>query len=119
ELLRVRAEKRPAYWKAENLDGFDGVRWKEVDADFDEASTPSVENMLIANTQKIRVTIRNLSSIEFITAGVADAVDSPTIRETPRGDGTWTASRPLRRGDAYTATVYTPQTNEGQRRAAG
>jgi transglutaminase-like putative cysteine protease len=119
ELLRVRAEKRPAYWKAENLDGFDGVRWKEVDADFDEASTPTTEDMLITNTQKIRVTIRNLSSLEFITAGVADAVDSPNIRETPRGDGTWTAGRPLRRGDAYTATVYTPQTNEAQRRAAG
>jgi transglutaminase-like putative cysteine protease len=119
ELLRVRAEKRPAYWKAENLDGFDGARWHQVDADFQEASTPAVEDMLLTNTQKIRVTVRNLSSIEFITAGYADSVDSPTIRETPRGDGTWTTSRPLRRGDAYTATVYTPQTNESQRREAG
>jgi transglutaminase-like putative cysteine protease len=119
ELLRVRAEKRPAYWKAENLDGFDGVRWHEVDADFEEASTPAVEDMLLTNTQKIRVTIRNLASSAFITAGYADSVDSPNIRETPRGDGTWTASRPLRRGDAYTATVYSPQTNESQRRQAG
>jgi hypothetical protein len=75
--------------------------------------------MLQTNTQKIRVTVRNLSSIAFVTAGYADAVDSPGIRETPRGDGTWTASRPLRRGDAYTATVYVPQTNEEQRRDAG
>ena len=119
ELLRVRAEKRPAYWKAENLDGFDGARWHEVDADFDTASTPDVEDMLITNTQRIRVTIRNLSSTQFITAGYADTVDSPTIRESPRGDGTWTASRPLRRGDAYTAIVYSPQTNESQRRDAG
>jgi len=119
ELLRVRAEKRPAYWKAENLDGFDGVRWHEVDADFDTASTPDVEDMLITNTQRIRVTIRNLSSTQFITAGYADTVDSPTIRESPRGDGTWTAGRPLRRGDAYTAIVYSPQTNESQRRDAG
>jgi transglutaminase-like putative cysteine protease len=116
ELLRVRAEKRPAYWKAENLDGF---RWHEIEADFEEASTPAVEDMLLTNTQKIRVTIRNLSSRQFITAGYADSVESPTIRETPRGDGTWTASRPLRRGDAYTATVYSPQTNESQRRQAG
>ncbi len=119
ELLRVRAEKRPAYWKAENLDGFDGVHWHQTNADFDEASSPLVEAMLLTNTQKIRVTIRNLSSIEFITAGYANDVSSPTLRETPRGDGTWTASRPLRRGDAYTATVYTPQTNESQRRDAG
>jgi protein-glutamine gamma-glutamyltransferase len=119
ELLRVRAEKRPAYWKAENLDGFDGARWIETDADFDEASTPLVEDMLIANTQRIRVTIRNLSSTAFITAGYANNVRSPTMRETPRGDGTWTASRSLRRGDAYTADVYVPQTNESQRREAG
>jgi transglutaminase-like putative cysteine protease len=119
ELLRVRAEKRPAYWKTENLDDFDGLYWRQGDADFDEASTPAVEDMLLTNTQKIRVTIRNLSSIEFVTAGYADAVDSPGIRESPRGDGTWTASRPLRRGDAYTATVYVPQTNEEQRREAG
>ena len=33
ELLRVRAEKRPAYWKAANLDGFDSLHWvQETDA---------------------------------------------------------------------------------------
>jgi transglutaminase-like putative cysteine protease len=119
ELLRVRAQKRPAYWKAENLDGFDGIRWKEMDADVDDPGRPENEEALLTGTQEIRVTIRNLSSSDFITAGYADEVDSPTIRETPRGDGTWMAGRKLRRGDAYTAIVYTPQTNEDQRRAAG
>ena len=33
ELLRVKASKRPAYWKAENLDGFDGIRWRQLDSD--------------------------------------------------------------------------------------
>ena len=54
-----------------------------------------------------------------VTAGYADTLDAPTIRETPRGDGTWVAGRPLRRGDAYSAVVYTPATNESQRRRAG
>jgi transglutaminase-like putative cysteine protease len=119
ELLRVRAEKRPAYWKAENLDGFDGIRWKQIDADVDDPGRPENEQALVVGTQQIRVTIRNLSSFDFITAGYADEVDSPTIRETPRGDGTWTAGRALRRGDAYTAIVYTPQSNEDQRRGLG
>jgi transglutaminase-like putative cysteine protease len=119
ELLRVRAEKRPAYWKAENLDGFDGQRWVEIDANIDDPGRPEDEEALIQGTQQIRVTIRNLSSTDFIAAGYADDVDSPTIRESPRGDGTWTAGRALRRGDAYTALVYTPQTNEDERRAAG
>jgi protein-glutamine gamma-glutamyltransferase len=119
ELLRVRAEKRPAYWKAENLEGFDGIRWREIDADVDDPGRPEDAEALDQGTQEIRVTIRNLSSRDFITAGYAAEVDSPTIRETPRGDGTWVAGRSLRRGDAYTAIVYTPQTNETQRRAAG
>ena len=42
ELLRVRAEKRPAYWKAENLDGFDGVRWRQQSTrDFDDPACPT------------------------------------------------------------------------------
>jgi transglutaminase-like putative cysteine protease len=119
ELLRVRAEKRPAYWKAENLDGFDGIHWREVTADLDDPGVPENEERLVADTQNIRVTIRNLSSQQFVAAGYANEVDSPTIREQPRGDGTWVAGRPLRRGDAYTAIVYTPQTNEEERREAG
>jgi protein-glutamine gamma-glutamyltransferase len=119
ELLRVRAEKRPAYWKAENLDGFDGIHWREVTADLDDPGVPENEERLVSDTQNIRVTIRNLSSQQFVAAGYADEVDSPTIREQSRGDGTWVAGRPLRRGDAYTAIVYTPQSNEEDRREAG
>ncbi len=63
----------------------------------------------------IEVSIRNLASRSFVTAGYAGEVDAPTIRETERGDGTWIAGRTLRRGDAYTASVYSPQTNGDQR----
>ena len=119
ELLRVRATRRPAYWKAANLDGFlDGVHWAQTDTESDDPSTPDDPKALQDGTQEIKVTIRNLSSRAFVTAGYADLVDAPTIRETARGDGTWVAGRNLRRGDAYSAVVYTPQTNESQRRDA-
>jgi hypothetical protein len=120
ELLRVRATKRPAYWKAANLIAFDGRRWVQ-DNQLREADpgVPENEEAITDGTQEIKVTIRNLSSRVFVTAGYADFLESPTIRETPRGDGTWLAGRTLRRGDAYTALVYTPSTNESQRREAG
>jgi protein-glutamine gamma-glutamyltransferase len=118
ELLRVRATRRAAYWKAENLDAFDGVRWVQTRSELEDPSTPNDAETIAAGTQHIRVTIRNLSSDDFVTAGFASMVDSPTLREIPRGDGTWTASRTLRRGDAYEADVYTPQTTEEQRQAA-
>jgi transglutaminase-like putative cysteine protease len=119
ELLRVRATRRAAYWKAENLDGFDSARWIRTRSEFEDPAVPADAETIAAGTQRIRVTIRNLSSDDFVTAGWADQVESPTLRETPRGDGTWTASRTLRRGDAYTASVYTPSTTEEQRQAAG
>ena len=119
ELLRVRATRRAAYWKAENLDGFDGARWIRTRSEFEDPATPNDAETIADGTQRIRVTIRNLSSDDFVTAGWAAEVESPTLRETPRGDGTWSASRTLRRGDAYTATVYTPTTTEEQRQAAG
>jgi protein-glutamine gamma-glutamyltransferase len=118
ELLRVRAEKRPAYWKAANLDGFDGLRWVQEDTREDDPGVPESAEAIDDGTQEIRVTIRNLSSRPYVTAGYASEVESPTIRETPRGDGTWVAGRTLRRGDAYSAVVYTPSTNESQRREA-
>ena len=119
ELLRVRAEKRPSYWKATNLDSFDGRRWLQEDALDDDPGRPDDQEAIDQGTQDIEVTIRNLSSRQYITAGYTSLLDAPTIREMSRGDGTWFAGRTLRRGDAYSATVYTPSTNESQRREAG
>jgi transglutaminase-like putative cysteine protease len=121
ELLRVKA-KRAAYWKAANLDTFDGLYWTQSDVgDFesDEPRLPFDDPRTRARgTEEIRVTVRNLSSRSFVTAGFATAVDSPTVREIPRNDGTWGGSRQLRRGDAYTATIYEPDATIDQRRNA-
>jgi transglutaminase-like putative cysteine protease len=120
ELLRVRAEKRPAYWKAVNLMTFDGARWLEDDQLRElDPGVPENEEAITDGTQEIKVTIRNLSSRVYISAGYAQFLEAPTMREFSRGDGTWGAGRTLRRGDAYTAIVYTPSTNESQRREAG
>jgi transglutaminase-like putative cysteine protease len=119
ELMRVRAERWPAYWKAANLDAFDGIYWREDGIGAGGAGTPAEDEVVDRGTQEISVTVRNLTSRSYVTAGFATAVDAPTVRERPRGDGTYIAGRPLRRGDAYKATVYTPQTDETQRRQAG
>ncbi|MGH2950401.1 MAG: transglutaminaseTgpA domain-containing protein, partial [Solirubrobacteraceae bacterium] len=118
ELLRVRAQRRPAYWKAVNLDFFDGLGWRQSTLSGDERGRPTDPEAIERGTQRIGVTVRNLSSSSYVTAGYATDVEAPTIRETPRGDGTWTPSRPLRRGDAYEATVYEPEATETQRRAS-
>ena len=119
ELLRVRAEKRPAYWKVVNLDAFDGLHWRQDTSREDDPGMPENPRALREGTQEISVTIRNLSSERYVTAGYTNFLEAPTIRETALGDGTWAAGRTLRRGDAYDALVYTPATNETERREAG
>jgi transglutaminase-like putative cysteine protease len=119
EMLRVKA-KRPAYWKAENLDGFDGIYWRHVPVQRDplDAGTPDNLDSIRTWTQDISVTVRNLRSPQVITGGYASDVASPTLGTRPLDDGTFLAERPLQRGDAYRARIYSPQPTERQRRSA-
>ena len=122
ELLRVKAE-RPAYWKATNLDDFDGRRWvrdrSSTNADGCSGVSAYVDEGWERALQNIRVTVRNLRTQTFVTAGVACLIDS-RLSWLPLGDGTYaSASRELRRGDAYGAYVYTPAPNGRERREAG
>jgi len=120
ELLRVKA-RHPAYWKATNLDTFDGQRWARdrSSANLDGCDVTAYLGEGERWLQDIQVSVRNLRTQTFITAGVACAVDSPRLNWLPLGDGTFASmSRELRRGDAYTATVYTPNPNGRERREA-
>ncbi len=111
--------RRAAYWKAANLEEFNGRAWEQShDAIQDDTLAFLPDEVVERNMQEIEVTVRNLASDSYITAGFAHELEAPTVRENPRGDGTWTAGRTLRRGDAYTAQVYTPTSSERQRRSA-
>jgi protein-glutamine gamma-glutamyltransferase len=123
EMLRVKA-KSAAYWKAMSLDTFDGERWRQDDRGartapiIDLPSDPAVRRRF---TQKIRVSVRNLRSRTFITAGfVVTAPEMPNRAAIPNGPpGIWASSRTLRRGDSYKVEVYTPKPLERELRAAG
>ena len=119
ELIRVKA-KRPAYWKTTNLDAFDGRIWRRSSTPASVAELPTNNPQALKDwTQTIKVSFRNLRSDQFVTAGYASAVDIPRLDTTPTLDGLYLPGRTLRRGDAYTAKVYTPIPTERQRRRAG
>jgi transglutaminase-like putative cysteine protease len=117
ELLRVRA-RHPAYWKTENLNVFDGVRWIRGEVMNAVPELPDDPQRVRAWTEPISVTVRNLRSDQFITAGYAFQVDLPHVTAMATLDGLYVPTRTLRRGDTYTATVYAPHPNAAQRRAA-
>ena len=119
ELIRVKA-KTPAYWKTTNLDMFDGNIWRRSDTPVSVNELPTDNPLALRNwTQKIKISIRNLRSDQFVTAGFASEIDIPRLDTIPTLDGLYVPGRTLRRGDAYTATVYTPKPTERQRRRAG
>jgi protein-glutamine gamma-glutamyltransferase len=117
ELLRVKA-RRPAYWKATNLEQFDGTHWlRDRGSDNLDACDDLPDRRWL---QKMSVSVRNLRSQTFITAGLACSVEGLRVPSIPLGDGTYSmVTRALRRGDAYSAQVYTPLPTERERRAAG
>ena len=123
ELLRVKA-KNPAYWKATNLDDFDGARWVRDRSSTNQDGCAGVslyvdEEDTKRYLQQIRVSVRNLRTQTFVTAGVACQIISPRLASLPLGDGTYASmSRELRRGDAYGALVYTPNPNGRERQQA-
>ncbi len=118
ELLRVTA-RQPAYWKAENLDEFDGRVWRRGRISYGVNELPDNRRTVSNWTQRIKVSIRNLRTDQFITAGYASELEIPRLRIIQTRDGLYVPPRTLRRGDAYTARVYTPRPTERQRRAAG
>jgi transglutaminase-like putative cysteine protease len=120
EVLRVRS-RRGLYWKATNLADFDGVRWRT--GTFRDPQAPDMHTfprVPPGEFERIRVTIRSLTTREFIAAGTTFAVQESASRlPVPATPGTYrTRSRPLRRGHAYSALVYAPDAGERELRAS-
>ena len=116
ELLRVKAA-RPAYWKARDLALFDGRGWRQDPRQRGEdpaAQLPASPSSVARWSQHIEVTMRNLRSDSFVTAGITTSVDGES--GYPIGGGVFNAPDGLGRGDSYSAEVYTPSPTERQLR---
>ena len=116
ELLRIKA-REPAYWKARDLALFDGRSWRQDPRQRGEESTaqlPDNSASIARWRQHIEVTVRNLRSDSFVTAGIATAVDGEAAY--PIGGGVFNAPDGLNRGDSYSADVYTPKPSDRQLR---
>jgi protein-glutamine gamma-glutamyltransferase len=124
ELLRVKA-RRPAYWKAETLDTFDGERWRAGGGPQAEDSRPEAD--LAASwhehpewTGTARVAVRNLASLSIVGPGTLLGVDRPTRRVYAGVQaGSFVTTSELRRGDSYRVRFHAPQPSRMQLARAG
>ncbi|HEV2769921.1 MAG TPA: transglutaminaseTgpA domain-containing protein, partial [Solirubrobacteraceae bacterium] len=108
EVLRIRSE-RELYWKAVDLSAFDGLRWRTEPRESPSADVPLAGRPRPQWRSRMDVTVRDLQTSLFVTAGTALRVRSPSRKPAPSGPGLFgTGRRPLRDGQTYTAEVYVP-----------
>jgi len=122
EVLRVRA-RSPAYWKAENLDSFDGLRWVTApEGRFNRAplSAELPPRPQRRWRQRIQVTVRGLETRSLIGAGTTfDVLEAPSAPVSSGSPGTFALESPLERGDSYLADVYVPKPTAEELARAG
>jgi transglutaminase-like putative cysteine protease len=124
ELLRVHAA-HPTYWKAENLDDFDGLRWMAAGVGATRVTSTRTElDERVAthpqDVQRFTVSFEALSSPFVIGAGDMLSVDeSPRSIEPAPSTGTFVADPDLRQGDTYRVRAYIATPSPVQLRRAG
>jgi transglutaminase-like putative cysteine protease len=127
-VLDVRAPQR-FYWKAEDLDMFDGRVWAQspVGSGPETAQASIAPRNLERWVQTLTVSLRGMSSTAVIAAGyviqepiVAGGQHAPLpAAKTGQVPGTWITTAPLQPGAAYEVRAYTPAPSPGELSRAG
>lgn len=126
-VLNVKSD-RPHYWKAETLDAFDGLRWvRSVGADENrygpEVAFPrskpegrwDYNEYNPAWDERIRFTVRSLSSDMVVGAGIALRVDGVGgVRPSADGTTRLRLGTKLEKGDSYFVRAYAPNPTKAQ-----
>jgi transglutaminase-like putative cysteine protease len=120
ELLRVRAT-RPSYWKAEDLETFDGTRWH---ADESRSGVEPTQEGIADHPrwrQQVRVTLRGMETRDFIAPGQTLSISRAPRQPVNSSPGRFSVSSGasgLRSGSAYLAESYVPRPRPAQLRAS-
>jgi uncharacterized membrane protein len=113
-VMTVKA-RRADYWKAENLDVFDGFAWSQGQGPLTGSAPAPAPANVRRWTQQLTVTLEAMRTSAVIAAGTAfrpqhvDAAVSPG-----QSAGTWTTNRPLSSGSSYRVSTYSPDPSPAQ-----
>ncbi|MGZ4196974.1 MAG: transglutaminase-like domain-containing protein [Solirubrobacteraceae bacterium] len=119
EVIDIQAA-HPDYWKAQNLDVFNGRGWIAGEAAGGSQLVGVDQSSLQTWTQTLKVTLRAMKTTNVIAAGFASQPTHivSTVSAGP-SPGTWTTSNQLGPGDSYEVSVYDPHPTSGQLETAG
>ncbi|HET9720230.1 MAG TPA: transglutaminase-like domain-containing protein, partial [Solirubrobacteraceae bacterium] len=118
DVMEVRA-RFPSYWKAEDLDLFNGSDWISTEVG-GANQTLGVDSRSLARwTEPLTVTLGPMSTRQIIAAGVASEPQSPVLQVLPgNGPGTWETLQPVGPYFTYHVDVYAPSPSRSQLAAA-
>jgi transglutaminase-like putative cysteine protease len=118
DVMAVRA-RFPSYWKAEDLDLFNGSDWISTDVGGTNQTTGILPSSLSRWTEPLTVTLGPMSTRQIIAAGVANAPQSPILQALPgNAPGTWETQQPVGPYFTYHVDVYAPSPSRSQLAAA-
>ena len=119
EVIDIQA-KHADYWKAQNLDVFNGREWVAGEAAGSNQLTGVDPSSVQTWTQKLTVTLRAMKTTNVIAAGFAlQPTHIASAVSAGASPGTWTTGTQLGPGDSYQVSVYDPHPTSGQLETAG
>jgi transglutaminase-like putative cysteine protease len=116
-VMSVKA-RRADYWKAENLDVFNGIAWAQGGGPVSAAAPSPSPRALRRWSQTITVTVEAMRTTQVIAAGVAGRpahIDAPLV--PGKSPGTWSTTSALAPGSTYAVTTYSPRPSPAELRA--
>ena len=120
EVMRIKADD-PHYWKAVDLETFDGRGWREAPPEPGEDVQSELREdwrNKPGQIDRAEVSMRRIRTRDVIGAGTLLGVERATRPVREAGPGRWVADSELRRGDSYTAEVYVPEPTAAELREA-
>lgn len=118
EVFDVKA-RYPDYWKAENLDAFNGTGFARGSGPLGSQIPAASPAQLRRFTQTLQVTLRAVRTTDVIAAGSASSPQRVGEGVSPgTSAGTWSTTTPLGPGDSYTVSVYSPHPTGAELAAA-
>jgi transglutaminase-like putative cysteine protease len=120
QVLTIRA-RTGDYWKAQDLDQFNGRAWVLGEPVTDPVALPQPTVASLQRwTQRVAVSITGMRTLNVIGAGFSSLLTGLDGITVPGSDpGTLAVRRQLGPGTSYTVSSYSPQPSAAQLRAAG
>jgi transglutaminase-like putative cysteine protease len=120
EVFEVKA-RQGDYWKAVNLNTFDGTRWSAAgDSNFGDAPDSVSPAARRRWTQTVTVSIGLMRTSDVVGPGELSAPVHDTVEmNSGATGGRYTSARPMQAGDSYVVTGYSPHPSGSELEAAG